>query len=178
MVITPLMDRADILKTMARKAKLSRDAQNDWAEYKLDAERKAGSILQQMDKNKGGRPSKTPTTDNSVMEGRGLSEQPPTCPSWGSPTTKRKSLTRWGGSQLSARGKLISVRAPCPGFGPSTGGVNCGAVGVGAQFPVIGQRPPPPRGAGRFSFYSKTPAGSVKPSSLHRNRYFSGAQWV
>lgn len=46
--ITPLMDKADILKTMARKAKLSRDAQNDWAEYKLDAERKAGQILKQL----------------------------------------------------------------------------------------------------------------------------------
>ena len=46
--ITPLMDKADILKTMARKAKLSRDAQNDWAEYKLDAERKAGAIIKQL----------------------------------------------------------------------------------------------------------------------------------
>lgn len=61
--ITPLMDRADILRTMARKAKLSRDAQNDWAEYKLDAERKAGQILKQLEL-KAGRPKNNDSAES------------------------------------------------------------------------------------------------------------------
>ena len=44
--ITPLMNKADVLRTMARKAKLSLEAQNDWAEYKLDAQRKVGHLLE------------------------------------------------------------------------------------------------------------------------------------
>jgi hypothetical protein len=35
-------------------AGLSRDAQNDWGEYKLDAERKAGTVLRELDKDRGG----------------------------------------------------------------------------------------------------------------------------
>jgi len=62
--ITPLMDKADILKTMARKAKLSRDAQNDWAEYKLDAERKAGAILKKL-KDDGSLPAGRPKVSDS-----------------------------------------------------------------------------------------------------------------
>lgn len=77
--ITPLMDKADILKTMARKAKLSRDAQNDWAEYKLDAERKAGAILKKLKENgelnAGGRP-KTKEETNQVNDCLGLEERP------------------------------------------------------------------------------------------------------
>jgi hypothetical protein len=46
--ISDLIDRAEIVRVAARKAKLSASAQNDWAEYKLDAERKAGTELKRM----------------------------------------------------------------------------------------------------------------------------------
>jgi N6-adenosine-specific RNA methylase IME4 len=46
--IAELIDRAEVVRVAARKAELSRDAQNDWAEYKLDAERKAGGLLVEM----------------------------------------------------------------------------------------------------------------------------------
>ena len=54
--VTTLIDRAEVLRVMARRAELSRDAQNDWAEYKLDAERKAGQMLKTMDLKPGARP--------------------------------------------------------------------------------------------------------------------------
>lgn len=47
--VADLIDRAAIVQIMARQAKLSLDAQNDWAEYKLDAERRAGAMLAEMD---------------------------------------------------------------------------------------------------------------------------------
>jgi hypothetical protein len=60
--IKSLIDRADVLRHAARRAKLSLNAQNDWAEYKLDAERTAGQMLKAMEKHKGGRPKKTSDT--------------------------------------------------------------------------------------------------------------------
>lgn len=61
--IVRLVDRAEVIRTAARVAGLSRDAQNDWGEYKLDAERKAGLMLATMDKNVGGRPRENPSHD-------------------------------------------------------------------------------------------------------------------
>lgn len=46
--ITTLIDRAEVMRVAARKAKLSLEAQNDWAEYKLDTERKAGQMLKDL----------------------------------------------------------------------------------------------------------------------------------
>jgi hypothetical protein len=46
--ITGLIDRAEVIRVAARRVRLSRVAQNDWAEYKLDAERKAGAELMRM----------------------------------------------------------------------------------------------------------------------------------
>ncbi len=43
--LTSLVDRAEIIRVAARKAQLSAEAQNDWAEFKLDAERQAGKAL-------------------------------------------------------------------------------------------------------------------------------------
>lgn len=43
--IAALVDRAEVVRVAARKARLSLDAINDWAEFKLDAERKAGELL-------------------------------------------------------------------------------------------------------------------------------------
>ena len=43
--LTPLIDQVEVVRLAARKAHLSREAQNAWAEYALDAERKAGALL-------------------------------------------------------------------------------------------------------------------------------------
>ncbi len=56
--IARLIDQAEILRQVARRVKLSLDAQNDWAEYKLDAERTAGQMLKQMEPKRGARPTK------------------------------------------------------------------------------------------------------------------------
>lgn len=54
--IARLIDQAEILRQVARRVKLSLDAQNDWAEYKLDAERTAGQMLKVMEPKRGARP--------------------------------------------------------------------------------------------------------------------------
>jgi N6-adenosine-specific RNA methylase IME4 len=58
--IAALVDRAEVIRTAARKARLSLDAQNDWAEFKLDAQRKAGRMLAEMaergERSTGGKP--------------------------------------------------------------------------------------------------------------------------
>jgi N6-adenosine-specific RNA methylase IME4 len=43
--VAGLVDKAGYIREAARRAHFSRDAQNDWAEYRLDAERKAGGML-------------------------------------------------------------------------------------------------------------------------------------
>ena len=43
--ITDLATEAEAVRDLARRADLSRDAQNDWAEYALDAKRKGGQVL-------------------------------------------------------------------------------------------------------------------------------------
>ena len=43
--ITTLIDQAEVVRTAARKARLGREAQNEWAAFKLDASRKAGTSL-------------------------------------------------------------------------------------------------------------------------------------
>jgi N6-adenosine-specific RNA methylase IME4 len=61
--IAALVDRAEVVRVAARKAKLSLHAQNDWAEFKLDAQRKAGRMLAEMDRHRAedGRPTKAST---------------------------------------------------------------------------------------------------------------------
>lgn len=48
-----LVAQAEVLRVAARQAQLSADAQNDWAEYKLDASRRAGQVLAVRDTAKG-----------------------------------------------------------------------------------------------------------------------------
>lgn len=69
--ITPLMNQADIFRMVARKAQLSRDAQNDWAEYKLNAERKAGAMLKSMGL-KRGRPKTSGDESIKTLEVLGI----------------------------------------------------------------------------------------------------------
>lgn len=51
--VKSLVDRAEVIRVAARKAGAMRDIQNDAAEYKLDAERKAGQMLAQLERNPG-----------------------------------------------------------------------------------------------------------------------------
>lgn len=46
--IAALIDQAEVVRVAARKARLGREAQNEWAAFKLDAARKAGRVLTQM----------------------------------------------------------------------------------------------------------------------------------
>lgn len=55
--VTRQIDGAEAMRVFTRKIGLSHDAQNDWAEYKLDAERKAGQMLTDMGEMRG-RPKK------------------------------------------------------------------------------------------------------------------------
>jgi DNA modification methylase len=68
--LTPLIDQAEVVRLAARKAHLSREAQNAWAEYALDAERKAGALLTHLAATRGlapgGRPAETGDTRSPV----------------------------------------------------------------------------------------------------------------
>jgi len=43
--VASVVDRLEVIRVAARKAKASHEAQNDWATLKLEAERKAGRML-------------------------------------------------------------------------------------------------------------------------------------
>jgi phage N-6-adenine-methyltransferase len=68
--VKQIRDKAEALRTYAKQAGESLEMQNQCAEIKLRAERKAGGILAEADKAKGGRPPKTPST----MEGVSLAD--------------------------------------------------------------------------------------------------------
>lgn len=55
--VKQIMDIAEAARTYARAAKLGLEAANHAAEIKLRAERKAGELLQQLERDKGGRPA-------------------------------------------------------------------------------------------------------------------------
>ncbi len=55
-------DKAEALRAYAKQAGESLEMQNNCAEIKLRAERRAGELLQETDKNGGGRPKKTSNT--------------------------------------------------------------------------------------------------------------------
>lgn len=58
--LTGLVDRAEVARVAARKAKLSEDACLDWEEFSLDAQREAGKRLAAMPKAEGARLGKFP----------------------------------------------------------------------------------------------------------------------
>ena len=64
-----IIDIAEAARTYARAAKLGLEAANHAAEVKLRAERKAGELLQQLERDKGGRPA-----ENSFQAGTSFSE--------------------------------------------------------------------------------------------------------
>jgi N6-adenosine-specific RNA methylase IME4 len=72
-----LIDLAEAARVYAKQVELGLEAQNHAAEIKLRAQRRAGEILDKMEKNKGGRP--TDTTDNLLLPVIGSEqEEPPT----------------------------------------------------------------------------------------------------
>ena len=68
--VTQIRDIAEAARTYARAAKLGLEAQNHATEIKLRAERKAGELLGELEKDKGGRPEKTPDIVSAVSEYR------------------------------------------------------------------------------------------------------------
>lgn len=65
--VKDVRDRAEALRLYARQAGESLEMQNDIAEIKLRAERRAGELLQKREPNRGGRPSENPLHDASGL---------------------------------------------------------------------------------------------------------------
>jgi len=61
--VKTIRDRAEMLRAYAKQAGESLDMQNQCAEIKLRAERRAGEILKEQDKNEGGRPPENQSHD-------------------------------------------------------------------------------------------------------------------
>lgn len=66
--VKKIRDIAEAAKVYAKAANLGREAQNYAAEIAILAACKAGEILKQLDKSKGGRPEKTPASVAAVSE--------------------------------------------------------------------------------------------------------------
>ncbi|MGD2111665.1 MAG: MT-A70 family methyltransferase, partial [Phycisphaerae bacterium] len=60
--VKEIRDKAEALRAYSKQAGESLEMQNDCAEIKIRAERRAGELLQEMHKNGGGRPTKTRNT--------------------------------------------------------------------------------------------------------------------
>ena len=79
-----IRDKAEAMRLYAKQAGESLEMQNEIAEIKLRAERRAGEILKEMDKNKGGRP-KTGDTVSPV----------PSTPTYAEVGIEKKQAERW-----------------------------------------------------------------------------------
>jgi hypothetical protein len=75
--IKTLIDKADVLRHAAKRAKLSLEAQNDWAEYKLDAERTAGQMIKAMEPKRGPRPDNSSSTSRNNSSSTSRNSAPP-----------------------------------------------------------------------------------------------------
>ncbi len=60
--VKEIRDKAEALRAYAKQAGESLEMQNNCAEIKIRAERRAGELLQETDKNRGGRPTKSRNT--------------------------------------------------------------------------------------------------------------------
>lgn len=69
--VKAVRDKAEALRLYARQAGESLEMQNDIAEIKIRAERRAGELLKERDQNKGGRPA-----DNPLRVARGFEPEP------------------------------------------------------------------------------------------------------
>jgi site-specific DNA-methyltransferase (adenine-specific) len=73
--VASLVDRLEVIRVAARKAKASHEAQNDWATLKLEAERKAGRMLAAL-RLKGSLRAGRPNADNlSALADLGIEQQ-------------------------------------------------------------------------------------------------------
>ena len=73
--VASLVDRLEVIRVAARKAKASHEAQNDWATLKLEAERKAGRMLRAL-RRKGSLRSGRPNADGvSALASLGIEQQ-------------------------------------------------------------------------------------------------------
>ena len=73
--VATLVDRLEVVRVAARKARASLEAQNDWATLKLEAERKAGEMLGELRRTgelRAGRPN---ADDASALSRFGISQQ-------------------------------------------------------------------------------------------------------
>lgn len=73
--VASLVGRLEVIRVAARKAKMSAEAQNDWATVKLEAERKAGRMLAEL-RRKGGLRAGRPNADEpSALADLGIAQQ-------------------------------------------------------------------------------------------------------
>jgi hypothetical protein len=73
--VASLVDRLEVIRVAARKAKTSHEAQNDWATLKLEAERKAGRMLGEL-RIKGSLRAGRPNADSpSALADLGIEQQ-------------------------------------------------------------------------------------------------------
>ena len=73
--VASVVDRLEVIRVAARKAKASHEAQNDWATLKLEAERKAGRMLGAL-RQKGSLRAGRPNADSpSALEDLGIEQQ-------------------------------------------------------------------------------------------------------
>jgi hypothetical protein len=75
--VATLVDRLEVVRVAARKARLSLEAQNDWATLKLEAERKAGGMLTDLRRAgelHAGRPNNADNA-SAFLSGFGISQQ-------------------------------------------------------------------------------------------------------
>lgn len=73
--VATIVDRLEVIRVAARKAKASHEAQNDWATLKLEAERKAGWMLTDL-RRRGGLRAGRPNADGvSALRELGIEQQ-------------------------------------------------------------------------------------------------------
>jgi hypothetical protein len=73
--VASLVDRLEVIRVAARKARTSHEAQNDWATLKLEAERKAGRMLGEL-RTKGSLRAGRPNADSpSALADLGIEQQ-------------------------------------------------------------------------------------------------------
>ena len=102
--VATLVDRLEVVRLAARKARLSLEAQNDWATLKLEAERKAGGMLTELRRAgelHAGRPN---NADNvaAFLSGFGISQHQ-------SSRTYRRPGVGSSGERASGRGALTHL---------------------------------------------------------------------
>ena len=73
--VASLIDRLEVVRVAARKAKQSLDAQNDWAVVKLEAERKAGRMLAELRERGDLRPGRPNADGVSALVELGIGQQ-------------------------------------------------------------------------------------------------------